>query len=284
MNILLTGANGFIGSYFHTSYKKIYKIKTFSFLNNNFNNLNLNDTNTIIHLSALVHQMGGASKDDYYKINVKNTLLLAKKAKSTGVKHFVFMSTIKVYGEEHEEAYTEDTLCHPQDDYGKSKLEAEQALLAIEDESFKVSIIRTPVVYGAGVKANILSLVTLVKKISILPFPNIQNKRSMVYVGNLCAIIDKIIQTNKSGIFLAADNQAVSTTELINLIAKTLNKKVFLVHIPFFPTLLKMIKPSIYKRLYESLEVDNTLTKQKLDFSNVYSIEEGIKMMIKDER
>jgi len=283
MNILLTGSNGFIGSYFKEHYSKKYHIDTFSFLNDDFSKLSLSDIDTVVHLSALVHQMKGATYKEYHKINVENTLALAEKAKKSGVKHFIFMSTVKVYGEETDTVYKEETTCNPQDEYAKSKLEAERGLQQLESDTFKVSIIRTPIVYGEGVKANILNLIKLVKKMPILPFSNIQNRRSMVYVGNLCAIIDRIIELKKSGIFLASDDRVLSTKELIQLIALSLNKKVFFISVPFFPELLKKMKPSIYKRLYMSLEVDSTYTKKILDMSNPYTTEEGIRMMINEE-
>jgi len=282
--VLLTGANGFIGSCFHTFYKEKYKIKTFSFLNNNLNSLNLNNINTIVHLSALVHQMGGASKEEYYRVNVDNSLKLAQKAKQSGVKHFIFMSSIKVYGEESDEVYKENTPCNPQDDYGRSKLKAEIELKKLEDSSFTISIIRTPIVYGAGVKANILNLIKLVDKVPILPLGNIQNRRSMVYIVNLCAIIDRIIELKKSGIFLASDDKPISTSNFIDLIAKALNKKIFLFSFSYFNLIVKKIKPSFYKRLYMSLEIDNSITKKELSLSNVYTTEEGINLMLKKEK
>ena len=275
-NILLTGANGFIGSYFQKTYGEKYNIKTFSFLNDDIKTLDLSNTDTIIHLSALVHQMGGATKEEYHKVNVENTLRLAKKAQEAGVKHFIFMSSIKVYGEESEEIYNETTECLPQDDYGISKLNAEKALQKLETNDFIVSIIRTPIVYGEGVKANILSLVKLVKKVPILPFYNTNNRRSMVYIGNLSAMIDTIIIQKSSGVFLASDDKTLSTSEFIKLIAKINNKNITLLPIPFFKVLLKKVKPSFYKRLYMSLEVNNEHTKKRLNFTNPYTIEEGL--------
>ena len=111
----------------------------------------------------------------------------------------------------------------------------------------------------------------LVKKVPLLPFGNIKNKRSMVYVGNLCHLIDELIKQKQNGIFLASDDEPLSTTKLIELIAKNLETKVTLIKVPFFETFLKLVKPSFYKRLYGSLEVDNTLTKQKLSLKNPYS-------------
>ncbi|MEA2018169.1 MAG: NAD-dependent epimerase/dehydratase family protein, partial [Campylobacterota bacterium] len=270
MKLLITGSNGFIGNYFINNYKDKYNIKSFSFLNDNINTLDCNDTDIVFHLSALVHQMGGASKEEYEKVNVTQTIELAKKAKDSGVKQFVFMSTVKVYGEETNTAYTETSDCKPQDDYGKSKLKAEVELQKLEDESFKVSIVRTPIVYGYGVKANIKNLVNLVNKVPILPFGKIENNRSMVFVGNLCHLVDEVIRQDKAGIFLASDDEPLSTTRLIELIAQGLDKKVYLIKIPFFESLLKIVKPSFHKRLYGSLEVDNGVTKKMLNLINPY--------------
>ena len=109
MKVLLTGARGFIGSYFQQQYAQKYTIQPFSFLNNDLETLQLKDVDVVIHLSALVHQMNGASDKAYEKINVEQTLQLAHKAKENGVKHFIFMSTVKVYGEGYDNVYTEMT-------------------------------------------------------------------------------------------------------------------------------------------------------------------------------
>ena len=280
MKVLLTGASGFIGSYFLTHYKDAYEIKTFSFLHDDFEALDLHGVDVVVHLSALVHQMGGATDAAYEAINVMQTVKLAQKAKASGVGQFVFMSTVKVYGEETCTAYTETSACHPEDAYGKSKLKAEAALLTLEVGDFRIAIIRTPIVYGYGVKANIKNLVSLVKKVPILPFGAIKNARSMVYVGNLTHLIDTVIDQKTSGIYLAADDEPLSTTRLIELIAKVLGKKVTLVKVPFFESLLKLLKPSFHKRLYGSLEVDNRITKEMLNLNNPYSVEEGIRLML----
>jgi len=284
MKLLLTGSNGFVGSYFQSKFENMHDISTFSFQNDNFDKLNLNQVNTIIHLSALVHQMGGADENEYERINVVNTIALAQKAKQSGVKQFIFMSSVKVYGEESNVPYTETTRCKPQDDYGRSKLKAEKYLLSMQDDDFIVSILRTPIVYGAGVKANIQNLIKLVHKVPILPFGGIDNRRSMVYIGNLCELIHKLCETKTSGIFLAGDDRPMTTTELIKLIAKELDKTIYLVKIPFFEPLLKSLKPSFHKRLYESLEINNKSTKKILNFRNPYSVEQGMEYMLKGEK
>lgn len=281
MKLLLTGANGFVGSYFTRQYKDKYDIQAFSFLQDDFEALHVKGVDVVFHLSALVHQPN-ANEELYQKINVENTLLLAQKAKEEGVRHFIFMSTVAVY-DETLNVLCESSQCAPIFPYGISKLEAEKQLLALSDERFKISIVRPPMVYGFDAPGNIKSLIRLINKIPILPFGNINNKRSFVFVGNLCALVDAIIQTGKAGIFLASDDRALSTTELIELIASAMSKKVYLLAVPFFPTLLRWLKPSLHKRLFESLEVDNAHTKKVLGFTNPYSVEEGIRLMLNGE-
>lgn len=284
MKILLTGATGFIGSYClkYSRYKEA--LVPFSFQHDDIAHFDFSTIDTIIHLAALVHQMEGADPTDYERINVTKTVQLARKAKENGVKHFIFMSTVKVYGEESDTIYTETTPPHPQDDYGKSKLSAEQELLKLQDDHFKISIIRTPIVYGYGVKANIKNLITLVQNIPLIPLGGIHNQRSMVYIGNLSHLIDTVIEKKANGIFLASDDAPISTTKLIQKMAKALKVKRYLIILPFFSYLLKKIKPSFYQRLYGSLKVDNSRTKQQLNFHNPYSTDEGIEFMIQGQQ
>jgi len=137
------------------------------------------------------------------------------------------MSTVKVYGEYTQKGkpWSEDTYCAPLDPYGKSKLEGEQRIKELEDKNFIVSIIRTPLVYGAGVSANMYNLMKMVNKYPFVPFGNINNKRSLTFVGNLCQLLHAIIEQKKSGIFLACDGPAVSTSNLVKEISKAFRKK-----------------------------------------------------------
>ena len=143
-----------------------------------------------------------------------------------------------------------------------------------------VSIIRTPIVYGGGVKANMHNLMKLIDNIPLLPFAGIHNKRSFVYIGNLCALLDALIDQQNGGIFLASDDTPISTTVLIQELAKAKKRKLFLIKLPLFASFLKWVKPSFYKRLFESLTVDNSTTKEVLHFKNPYSTQEGIALMI----
>jgi nucleoside-diphosphate-sugar epimerase len=280
--ILLTGANGYLGSRFLNQYKNKYSFEKFSLLTQKLENINFDSIEILLHCAALVHQKIEHPYEKYYEINVDYPVKLAKLAKQNGVKQFVFISTIAVYAED-EKKLDENTICDPITPYGKSKLESEKQLLELNDNNFTVTIIRPPMIYGKNAPGNIDSLVRLVKKIPIIPLCRIENKRSFISIQNLCHIVDEVITQQESGIFLASDDEPLSTSKLIELIAKNLDKKIYLLKIPFFESLLKILKPSFHKRLYGSLEIDNSLTKEKLNLKNPYSVEEGIRLMIKGE-
>ncbi|BFU78253.1 SDR family oxidoreductase [Arcobacter sp. 15-2] len=279
MKILITGSSGYLGSSFMVQYSDKYNFQKFSLLSQKLEDINFDAVDKVLHCAALVHQKEKQSYEKYHEINVEYPLKLAKLAKENGVKQFIFISTVAVYGED-EEKLDENTICNPITPYGKSKLEAEKEFLELNDENFIVSIIRPPMVYGKNAPGNIESLVNFVKKVPIIPLGGIENRRSFISIQNLCHLVDVVIEKQKSGIFLATDDEPLSTTKLCELIAKNLDKKVYLVKISFFEILLKVVKPSFHKRLYGSLEVDNTLTKKNLKLSNSFSVEEGIKFML----
>jgi nucleoside-diphosphate-sugar epimerase len=278
--ILVTGSNGYLGNSFINQFESKYTFEKFSLLNEKLESINFDSIDIVIHCAALVHQKVEQPYDKYHEINVEYPVKLAKLAKVNDVKQFIFISTIAVYGE-YLEKLDENTSCNPITPYGKSKLEAEKQLLKLNDENFGVSIIRPPMIYGKSAPGNIDSLIKLVKKLPILPLGKIDNKRSFIYIGNICHLVDEIITQEKAGIFLAVDNEPLSTSKLIELIAINLDKNIYLIKIPFFESLLKTVKPSFYKRLYGSLEVNNAITKEKLNLINPYSVEDGIRLMIK---
>lgn len=275
MQVLVTGSSGYIGSNFINKYKSKYEFEEFSLLTQKIEDIKFNSIDSVLHCAALVHQKVNYSYKKYYNINVEYPVKLAKIAKQNGIKQFVFLSSIAVYGK--------DEKSNSNTSYGKSKLEAEKQLLELNDNSFIVSIIRPPMVYGKNAPGNINSLIKLVKKVPIIPLGGIDNKRSFISIQNLCHVINEVISQQKEGIFLVSDDEILSTSRLIELIAKNLQKKVYLFKIPFFETLLKIVKPSFHKRLYRNLEVDNSITKKKLNLTNPYSVEDGIRLMIKGE-
>jgi UDP-glucose 4-epimerase len=280
MKILLTGASGFVGTNF-IKYAKGFEITPVDLRSKKIQDIDFSGIDTVLHLAALAHQTKPAPENEYYKINRDLAYSLAKKAKEGGVKHFIFMSTAKVFGETNNSPWNENSPCEPKDAYAQSKLEAEKLIITLQNDAFKVAIIRPPLIYGAEIKANMLALVKLIKTYPILPFGGIQNKRHLVFVGNLIALLNSIINNYASGIFIACDPTPLSTSELINVIAEKLNKKILLIRIPnLLNRILLIIKPSLSDRLYGSFLLDNGLTCKKLNFTPPYSIEEGIDEMI----
>lgn len=280
--ILITGSNSFIGKNF-MRYSKFRDVDEISLLEHIPEEIDFNSTDIVIHLAAIVHQSNKTPDSEYFKINRDLCLKVAMYAKKAGVKQFIFLSTFKVYGKiiPNSGILNEHSPCFPTDAYGRSKYEAELKLKELEDKNFIISIIRTPLVYGDGVKANMLNLVKLVERFPVLPFGNVRNIRNYTYVENLVGYIDRIIEKKASGVFITMDEVPLSTTDLVKYISKYFEKKVYLFTIPAI--ILKICKipfPGIINRLFGSFEFDNHNTLEVLDFRPQYSSEEGIKKMV----
>lgn len=282
MKILITGKGSFIGSNFirHSEFKQIDEISLLDF---SPEEIDFRNYDVVLHVAAIVHQNKKIPENHYFIINRDLCLRTATCAKQAGVKQFVFISTLKVYGEVNKKNVprNENSVCSPSDPYGRSKFEAENALRKIEDNNFVVSILRSSVVYGEGVKANILSLIKLVEKTIILPLGGINNKRNFIYIENLVGYIDVIIKKRSSGVFIAIDEKSYSTTEIINYISKSLNKKIILFRLPgYLINTGRFLMPATFLRLFGSLEFENTETLKKLEYKIPYSTEEGIRRTI----
>lgn len=277
--VLVTGSSGYLGKNFIENTKGRFEITTFSLLKNKLSEIDFSNVDTVLHTAGLVHQKKELSYDHYYDVNVKYTFELAKFAKKAGVKFFVFISSISVYGE-NVESIDGNTACLPATNYGKSKLEAEQKLISLEDNDFKVAIIRPPMVYGKDCPGNMNSLLEMIKKVPIIPLGGIKNKRSFVFIGNLTAFISMLIEKQKSGVYLVSDDEPISTSLLIKQISKAMNKFNLIIYIPLMGVLLKWIKPSFYNKLYKNLIVDHSESYNELNFKNPYSINQGIQRMV----
>ena len=285
--ILMTGASGFVGShYLRKSVHEIDSIRPVSLQHTKLDQIDFSNVYSVLHLAGIAHRMEKTEDQIYYDVNHKLTLDFALHCKQAGVEHFIYMSTIKVYGDSNE-LLTLETPCVPNDAYGKSKLLAETELMRLSDQNFKVAIIRPPLIYGPEVKGNLKRLTEWVDSRSIIPLGGIKNKRSIVGIENLISLIDKIIERRAEGIFLIQDKAPISTTELIESIAKVKGSKIRLIKIPaFLRTILKLIKPDIHKRLFGTLIVDDSQTKIELNFEHPYTTEQGLRLMInrKDDK
>jgi UDP-glucose 4-epimerase len=278
-SILITGAGSFIGESF-IRYSVHKNVRTISVKENLPSSEEFEGIDTIFHVAAIVHSGNKIDPGLYSAINRDLAVETAKRAKAAGVRHFIFMSTSKVNGDfkPGSAPFNENSECRPVDNYGKSKLEAEAQLKMIGDEDFCVSIVRTPVVYGVGMKANMLNLLKLVNSMPLLPLNGINNKRQYTYVENLIGFIDRIIDLRVPGTFIAMDTEACSTTDLVKYMASALNKKLFLFPMPFAGLLFRKIS----EKLYGSFEINNNLTREILSFEPVFSTKEGLRKMVSE--
>jgi UDP-glucose 4-epimerase len=234
---------------------------------------------TVIHLAARVHMMSDTVDDPlaaYREVNLDATLRLARQAVDAGVRRFVFVSSVKVNGEATQgKPYTAEDRPAPCDPYGQSKMEAEAALLALGSETgLEVVIVRPPLVYGPGVKANFLNLMKLVRMGLPLPFGRADGYRSMVALDNLVdLLLTCATHANAPGsIFLVSDGQDVNIGDLVRMIGNAMGKKVFLLPVP--PSLLRRVagllgKSSVTDRLFGSLQVDMRATEERLQWKPV---------------
>jgi nucleoside-diphosphate-sugar epimerase len=256
----------------------------------------------VVHTAARAHVMNDDASNplaEFRKVNRDATLVLARLAAESGVKRFVFLSSIKVNGEmtRPSHPFTPDDVHIPDDPYGLSKYEAEQGLLALAQETdMEVVIIRPPLVYGPGVKGNFSSMMKWMSKPVPLPFGAIHNQRSLVALDNLVSFISLCVDREKSSkasnqVFLISDCQDVSTTQLLKKVGQALNFqspsgiKAWLVPVPvcimtFFAKLLS--KGDMANRLFGSLQVDSSKTRDSLGWTPVVTMDEQLAKMRKE--
>lgn len=244
--------------------------------------LDVSGIDVVVHLAGKAHQMQQIDDQVYFDVNYDLTRQLADRAKQQGVKQFIYISSTKVYGDDIREELDEQSPCLPTDAYGASKLKAEQYLQSIAGDNFTVAIIRPPLVYGPEVKGNMIRLLQLANKNYPLPFGHSRNARSMVFVDNLLALINRVVEQGAGGIFVAGDQRPVATDELIGLIRKYLGRNRGLVTVPGpLRAVIKIIRPALYTRLFGSFVVNSHGTNRQLDFVPPCSTEQGVAEMVR---
>jgi nucleoside-diphosphate-sugar epimerase len=306
MRILVTGAFGFIGTELCNALtqrgchvRKGTRAKNARNLEDTFEIGNigpetnwepaLKDIDAVVHLAARVHVMNEKSTDpskDFGLVNVLGTEKLANSAVKAGVKRFIFLSTVKVNGEfsrRDSSGFTEQDFPNPQDAYAVSKWETEQLLNRISQKSnLEVVIVRSPLVYGPGVKANYLRLMKYIEMGLPLPFKSVKNLRSYVSLTNLVDFLILCLENqNVAGeTFLVSDNEDISTAQLIQKISYQMNRIIRLY--PFPIVMLKVCayligKQAAIDRLCGDLQVDISKAKKQMGWIPPYSIDIGIK-------
>lgn len=231
--ILITGANSYIG----TSFEKYiadktddYTVDTVDMFGDGWKEKDFSAYDAVFHVAGIAHSDSGKISEEkaklYYSVNTDLTIETAKKAKADGVKQFIFMSSIIVYGIS-DGHITSETQPQPKNCYGKSKLLAENSILELNDDSFNVAILRPPMIYGQGCKGNYNELRRLALKLPV--FPYVKNQRSMLYIENLCAFIKQVVDSNSSGIMFPQNSEYVNTSDMAKCIGKFSTKRVRLI-------------------------------------------------------
>ena len=307
--ILITGASGFIGQNLIKKSLKLdylvhgitrkhlyfgnYSNLKFFFIDNINSKEKLNEA--LQGIDCIIHCAGktniGSNADNFKLINVQFTKNLAECAFKSGVKRFIFLSSIKVNGENTTKENKIKVFDHnndpnPQDSYAISKKEAEKLLQDIALKTgLEVVIVRLPLVYGSGVKGNLKRLIKLIKLRVPLPFKKIKNKRSLIGIDNVIDLLIRCIEhPNAVGkTFLASDGNDLSTPELMKLIASAMGQSIKFFSFPI--GLLKFLGSVLGKReeinrLVGSLRIDNSYTKKTLNWTPPLSVEEGIRRMV----
>lgn len=248
----------------------------------------LRGVDAVIHCAARVHVMDEQAADplaEFRAVNVEATRHLAQEAAAAGVKRFVFVSSIKVNGEETEPGrpFTADAIPQPQDPYGQSKLEAEQALFAVAEETgLEVVVVRPPLVYGPGVKANFASLMGALRRRLPLPFGAIDNRRSLVARDNLVDLLLLCARHPAAAgqVFLVSDGEDLSTAQLCRGLSRALGVRPRLLPVPagVLRLLGQMTGRSLQvQRLLGSLQVDISATRSRLGWEPPVRVEQGLK-------
>lgn len=274
--VLITGNNSFIGKRFIKMFDDSeYLVDAVSLRNDEWKLKNFQDYDAIIHVAAIVHKNEKEVKYEVYdRVNYHLAIEVARKAKEEGVKQFIFLSTMSVYGL-NVGYITANTSLNPISLYARSKLAAEQSLQNMNSQDYKVAIVRPPMVYGDTNKGNY----SILRKIALSTpiFPKIENERSAIYVDNLCEFLKVVIDTQMQGIFFPQNEHYMSTSETVSLIAKAHSKKVYqskLLALAIQPLMFS----STLKKAFGSLTYDLSMPggPNNLEYNKV-SFDESIK-------
>lgn len=272
--ILITGAGSYIGTTFENYIKNYdgYTVDTVDMIDGSWREKDFSSYDAVFHVAGLAHSDVGNVTDEvkekYYAVNTDLTIETAKKAKAEGVGQFIFMSSAIVYGDSagigKDKIITKDTPVNPSNFYGDSKVQAENGILPLDDDNFKVVILRPPMIYGKGSKGNYPILSKFARNLPI--FPYVKNQRSMLYVENLCEFVRLVIENGERGIFWPQNREYSNTSEMVKLIAEAHGKKIVLVK--GFGWALKILSKvtGLVNKAFGNMSYDMEMSKYKENY------------------
>ena len=276
--ILITGANSYIGMSFEKymqQWPEDYQVDTVDMIDGSWREKSFAGYDVVYHVAGIAHSDSGKISPEkaklYYAVNTDLTVETAQKAKAEGVKQFIFMSSAIVYGESapigKSKVITKDTPVSPANSYGDSKVQAEKGILPLNDDGFKVVILRPPMIYGPGSKGNYPMLSKLARKLPV--FPKVKNQRSMLYIENLMEFVRLMVENEEQGIFWPQNAAYSNTSDLVKLIANAHGKHIWLM--PGTTWALKILNhcTGLVNKAFGSLSYEESLSEYKEPYQKV---------------
>ncbi|WP_342479458.1 NAD-dependent epimerase/dehydratase family protein [Paenibacillus sp. FSL F4-0097] len=276
--ILITGKGSYVGTNFIKWLEQSpeqYEVVELSVRGTEWKEHDFSIYDVVLHVAGIAHVSTDPSMEQqYYKVNRDLAIEVAEKAKKEHVKQFVFTSSIIVYGDSSSEKVIDrNTVPKPSNFYGNSKLQAEEGIKLLESNSFRVVILRPPMVYGRHSKGNFVRLSRLARELPV--FPDYDNKRSMIYIKNLCEFVKLVIDNYESGLFFPQNSEYVKTSEMVSCIAEAHNKRIRLTKV-FNPIIKMMItKVGIVNKVFGNLYYEQNISEYKVNY-RVLSLRESI--------
>ena len=289
-NVLISGANSYIGTSFEKYAKKHYSnqmtIDTVDMIDGSWRQKDFSQYDVVFHVAGIAHadvgKVSDATKAKYYLINTDLAIETAKKAKAEGVNQFVFMSSMIIYGDsapygQKTKRITKDTEPNPSNFYGDSKWQADKGVRELTDANFVVTVLRPPMIYGKGGKGNYSILARMAKNLPI--FPNVKNERSMLYIENLCEFLCQVMIRKEGGIFWPQNAELVSTSDVVRLIAKISSHRIIVSRMWNWVVRLVMIihgKPrELINKAFGSIVYDQSMSRYGFQYQ-LFDLEQSI--------
>ena len=278
--ILITGANSYVGTSFEkymSQWPDEYQIDTIDMIGDSWRNKSFSGYDVVFHVAGIAHVSADPKlKDLYYRINRDMAIETAEKAKREGIKQFIFMSSMIIYGADEpigkEKIITRETKPTPADFYGDSKLQADLAIQKMDDKNFRVAIMRPPMIYGPGCKGNFPKLLKLAKYAFV--FPDLENRRSMLYIENFCTYLKSVIELVKNGIYFPHNDETVSTTQIVTAYRFAKDKHTIKINMSHF--LIKLLSNlAIFNKIFGS-----KIYEIEADKVNSFSFSNSLKAII----
>ncbi len=268
--ILITGTNSYIGTSLEKwlgKYAEKYLIDSIDMRGDSWKERDFSEYDVVFHVAGIAHVSSKPKMEDlYYEVNRDLTIEAAEKSKNEGVKQFIFMSSIIVYGDSssNKSVIDKNTVPKPSNFYGNSKLQAEEGIKPLESDDFKIIMLRPPMIYGKGSKGNYPKLAKVAQKLPM--FPDINNQRSMLHIDNLCEFIRLVIDNEESGLFFPQNREYVRTSEMVKLIAEAHGKKIRLTKV-FNPVLILMgLRMRIVNKIFGNLVYEKSMSDYKKNY------------------